>query len=104
MTCTHIPGARTVVYGVIGPKLVTWCAKCKNAVTIEPYTTRDYQAEMRERCRQDAKDAGPAIPCTCGDGQVLLGKRSAWCGCCYSRSVARLLDEVPLERLENKGL
>lgn len=104
MSCNHVPGPRYVVAGVAGPKLITSCAKCGCIITTDPYTTRDYQMEMRERCIQDGKDAGPPLPCLCGSKQVLLGKRSYWCGVCYSRSVARLLDEVPLERLENKGL
>lgn len=92
-----------VVQGIAGPKLVTWCGKCKTVLSMDPHTTRDYQAEMRERCRQDARDAGPAKPCKCGDLQVLCG-RSQFCGTCHAHATIRLLAEVPVHRLGRIGL
>ena len=66
--------------------------------------TNDRIEDRRALAAKDGRDAGPARPCTCGDTQVLLGKRSYWCGCCFARSVARLLNELPLHRLEAPGL
>jgi len=52
-----------------------------------------HRFEYRDGAIESAK------PCTCGDGQVLCGKRASWCGVCYAVSLARVLEHVPLWRL-----
>lgn len=97
--CKHGKTFPKVVLGLAGPVEVHYCFHCMAIVHRTPVA-----AALQALAARDGLEAGPAKPCTCGDGQVLLGKRSYWCGCCFARSVARLLDEVPLHRLEAKGL
>lgn len=54
----------------------------------EAACVRRYNIQPRDGCKDKPK------PCKCGSLQVFLGTRSEWCGVCFARSLAKVLDGV----------
>ena len=101
--CNHLVTVRSRVQGIEGVYVVVYCTDCQRMLSRTPISTTDETKRRQELAAQDGRDAGPAIPCTCGTMQVLIGKHQ-FCGVCFSRSMIRVLAEVPVERLTKWGL